>query len=97
MSKKIINIGVLIITSIPILLLQSFQDSAIEMGKFQLPLFIILFLGGILLTYISNINRKESTHHKWVWIFFMLIGVYEFCVSGVSLFLIFITGDCCGF
>lgn len=95
MSKKIaINIIVLIMTYVlPLYLLYSFQESAIKLGRIQNLALVVLFVGGGLLTFLNNKYRRENINNKWLWLFFIVVGLLGLLYSGLILCLILITKD----
>ena len=99
MIKKIVLNIVLLLTTyvVPLYLLYTFQDSAIRIGKIQIPALLVLFFGSVLLTYLTNKHRKQAVKHKWLWIIFEIIGVVGVCYSGFILSLLFLLRHCCGF
>gem|GEM_PF-4440306 len=93
-KKRLLSFALIILTYlIPILLLFHYQNSAIEMGKRQIPLLSILFLGATLLSYINW--KKEN--RDLLGSIFRVLGVLGFLLSGATLLLLFSFRNCCGF
>ena len=95
MSKKIIfNFAlVLVVGVIPYYVLYVSQDNIITMEKIQAPLLAILFLGSAFLIYLNNKYRKQDLRHKWLWIFFMIVGILGLGYSGFVLYILFATNN----
>lgn len=59
--------------------------------------FLAVFVGSFLLTYLNKKYRIKDSNHKWLWIFFEIIGVLGLVYSGLILAMMFLLQDCCGF
>lgn len=99
MIKKIVfNIVLLFSTYVvPLFIFNRYQDDYRNIDLRQNTVFIVLFIGAILLIYLNNKYRKQDSDHKWLWIIFAIIGILGLCYSGFILALLFLFRNCCGF
>ncbi len=94
MIKKI-NLNIFLILStyiLPTYFLYTQQEVNTAIESIRL---IALFIGAILLIYLNNRFRKQDSSHKWLWIFFEIIGILGLIYSGFVLFLLFELRNCC--
>lgn len=98
MRKIVLNISILFFAYlIPFYLLFLYKDSSILVGRIQIPLHILMFIGSILLVYLNYKNKKQEPSSKWYWIFFQTIGIIGSCYSLFILYLLFaFDAICCG-
>lgn len=90
MKKIITNFALLVGTYIvPLYVFRQNQDNYSNIETIQKTVFLVLFLGAILLTYLNHKNRKSSEHLKWFWIGFEAIGILGIIYSAVILYLLF--------
>ena len=96
MSKKnVLNIILLVGTYFfPLYFLYLQKEVTISVGFIW---FGLLFFGSALLTYLNNKYRKKNFQPKWLWSFFMILGIIGLCYSGFILWILLIYKDCCGF
>ena len=90
MKKIILNIILLVGTYLlPLYVFHRYQNDYNNTELRQNILFIVLFLGSALVTYLNNKYRKQDTDYKWIWVIFEILGVLGLLYSGVVLYLLF--------
>lgn len=98
MKKNLINLIILIITGlIPLKIFDYYQGDSRYLDKVQVPVFVFMIFGSILLTYLNHLNQKQAQKNRWWWIIFEVIGIVGFLYSGLILTMLFLFKDCCGF
>ncbi len=98
MKKNFVNLAILAIGYFaPLYIFHKFQSDIFIIESIQISVFVTLFIGSALLTYLNNKNRKQDKEHKWWWPMFMIIGILGLCYSGFVLGILFLFRHCCGF
>lgn len=90
MKKITLNILILIATYfVPLYIFHKFQNDYRDVDLRQYSVHIVLFIGGILLTYLNHKFRKQAVEKKWIWTIFEIIGVAGVLYSGAILLILF--------
>jgi len=97
--KKIVTNFVLLVGTyiVPLYVFRQNQDNYPDIEIIQKTVFLVLFLGAILLTYLNHKNRKSLDNLKWFWIGFEAIGILGIIYSAVILYLLFAFRNGIGF
>ena len=91
MRKFVINVFLLIVTiGLPLSIFDKYQEDSRIIVSIQVSVFLLVFIGSALLTYLNNKNRKEDKEHKGWWIAFQTFGIFGICYSGYVLTLLYL-------
>lgn len=99
MIKKIVLNIVLLFTTyiVPLYIFYQNQNEYRNIDFRQNTVFIILFLGSVLIIYFDDKYRKQLASNKWTWMIFEVIGILGLLYSAFVLSILFMFRHCCGF
>ncbi len=89
-NKIIINTTLLIFTYVlPLYIFSKYQDDYLHIDSIQKWVFVILFFGSTLITYLNHKNQVQVEKFKTLWVSLQILGVLGIIYSVTALYLIF--------
>lgn len=90
MQRMGANLALVVIAYIiPLYVFNKNQNNYVGVQAIQWGVFVVLFLGAALLTYLNIKNIKTLDRLKWFWGLFIIIGVLGLIYAGFALYLLY--------
>lgn len=88
-KRIVINILLIVVACIiPLHYFDIKQNDSRAIDSIQFPIFLILFIGAGLLTYLNHRFRKQALEKKWAYLIFETIGIIGLIYSAGILWLL---------